>query len=212
MADEETQTGAQSGTGTDDVQSDVETGANGSNSNSGNGSGETGQSAQDSTVPQSEFDAVKSRMQAADQRASRLEQELRQLRDKDLPEAEKLQRDFKELQDSNAKLTEVNRQLALDNAFLKANAFKWKDPEAAMKLADLSEVEIGADGKVTGLEQALKKLAESKKYLLEDEAAEDGPGKGVSAPAMGGRGTQKDDKRSSRAELAKRFPALRSRG
>lgn len=213
--DDQTQTGGQGDAGTDGAQSGSGTGTDdGNNTNSNTSDDSTAQSGQaDATVTRAEYDALRARMQAADQRASQREAELKQLRDKDLPEAEKLQRDFKELQENNAKLSEANKKLALDNAFLKTKGFNWKDPEAALKLADLSDVEIGEDGKVTGLDAALKKLAADKKYLLEDSDAQSGGNdSGASAPPMGGRGTQRGDNRKNKAALAKSFPALRSRG
>jgi hypothetical protein len=41
------------------------------------------------------------------------------------------------------------------------------DPDAAHKLADLSKVAIGEDGSITGVEDALKALAEAKPYLVQ---------------------------------------------
>lgn len=46
-----------------------------------------------------------------------------------------------------------------------AAKLSFTDPEDAYTLADLSAVEIGEDGKVKGVEQALKALLEKKPYL-----------------------------------------------
>lgn len=46
-----------------------------------------------------------------------------------------------------------------------AAKLSFSDPEDAYTLADLSAVEIGEDGKVKGVEQALKALLEKKPYL-----------------------------------------------
>jgi hypothetical protein len=87
--------------------------------------------------------------------------------------------------------------------------YKWKDSDAALKLADLSEVKINEDGTVDNMPKALKKLAESKKYLLEEESSSDGgqQSKGTTGRAPGGQQGQGSD----RAALEKRFPALRGR-
>jgi hypothetical protein len=202
-----------------------ESASGGTTSTSGAGSGEGSASKAGTTAPEasgpevvskSDHDAVVARMKAADVRASKVEAELKAIKDKDLPAQEKLQRDHEELVKSHEALVETNKSLALENAFLKANTFKWKDPEAALKLADLSEVEIDDAGKVTGLEAALKGLATTKKWLLEDEPADDKESgnknaSSAGAPPMGAgatnRGTGADKNR-----LKSTYSALRMRG
>lgn len=201
----------------DSTQSGGEgTGSSGSDSSNGNankdGSGDGAQSGTKAeTVAKSEHDAVVARMKAADQRAAKFEADLKAIQDKDLPAQEKLKRDHEELTVKHEKIVAANQKLALEVAFLKANGYKWKDADAALKLADLSEVSIDDDGKVTGLEAALKKLADSKKYLLDEEEDKSGQG-GAGAPPMGGKGTNRNDNRNDKAKLKKAFPALRSRG
>lgn len=77
------------------------------------------------------------------------------------------------LETDKAKLTEQVRQLQISLAFAESVTHKWKDPEAARKLAELGDVEIDAKGKVSGLEDALDALAEAKPWLLETEAEDD---------------------------------------
>ncbi len=165
------------------------------------------QSGQEETVSRSEFDALMKRMQAADQNRSKAEQELQALRDKDLPEAEKLKRDFSALQEENTQLKAKLESTILNNAFLSNSTYKWKDADAALKLADLSGVTIDSDGKVHGLEAALKDLAAKKKYLLEESSEDDKQKQTGGAPSMGGGGTNRDTG-SSRKSLTKTFPAL----
>lgn len=195
---------------------------------SGAGTGEgttgttsTGASGTPETVAKAEHDAVVARMKAADQRAAKVEAELKAIRDKDLPAQEKLAKDHAELVKSHEALVQQNRQTVIENAFLKANTFKWKDPEAALKLADLSGVEIGDDGKVTGMEQALKTLATSKKWLLEegdgsgagDSGSDSNSGTGTSgaAPTMGAGATNRGNQ-TDKGKLKKTYSALRMRG
>jgi len=47
-----------------------------------------------------------------------------------------------ELASTNAKLSETNQKLMLQVAFLTEQGFDWVDPDAAMRLADLSAVEF----------------------------------------------------------------------
>jgi multidrug efflux pump subunit AcrA (membrane-fusion protein) len=64
--------------------------------------------------------------------------------------------------------TEANQVRIRAEVRLQAQALGFADLDDVYKLADLTGVEI-ADGKVTGVEAALKKLAESKPYLLKSE-------------------------------------------
>jgi hypothetical protein len=69
------------------------------------------------------------------------------------------------------------RKLRIDNAFLTQSDVEWHDPEAALALVDLSEVEIKDDGSVKGLKEALAALAEKKPYLVKQKEAEERKGK-----------------------------------
>ncbi len=123
-----------------------------------------------------------------------------------------------ELTKSNETLTTANQKLMLENAFLKEAGFDWVDPEAALRLADLSTVEYDEKaGKAIGLNSALTKLAEDKPYLLKPKADE-GEGKddkdGKPAPRRTGQtprgGAQKQSDQAAReAKLRAKYPALR---
>ncbi|QLF84498.1 scaffolding protein [Microbacterium phage Rie18] len=124
-----------------------------------------------------------------------------------------------ELTKSNEKLTAANQKLMLENAFLKEAGFDWVDPEAALRLADLSTVEYDEkQGKAIGLNSALTKLAKDKPYLLKPKADDEGDGKddkdGKPAPRRTGQaprgGTQKQSDAAAReAKLRAKYPALR---
>lgn len=47
-----------------------------------------------------------------------------------------------------------------------ASKLNFYDPEDAFRLADLGEAQVGEDGKVTGVEDALKTLAKAKPHLV----------------------------------------------
>lgn len=156
-----------------------------------------------------ELESYRERMKAADQRAARFETELKQLRDKDLPEAAKLQRDFQEAQDQNVKLQETNRSLALKVAFLSDNSYSWHNPERALKLVDLDQLEIDADGKVGGLKDALKALATSDPYLVKQEVTAEPKvtPPGATPGNNGANGTGKP----KATQMTSRFPVMRTR-
>lgn len=184
-----------------------------SSAGSGTGAANPEASGTPETIAKADHDAVVARMKAADQRAAKFEAELKAFRDKDLPEQEKLKKDHAELEAKYSALQETNKKLALESAFLKANSFKWKDAEAALKLADLSGVEISDDGTVTGLEAALKSLATKSKWLLEEEAGDsDKDGKGsAGAPPMGASATNRGTG-IDKGKLKSTYSALRMRG
>jgi hypothetical protein len=79
------------------------------------------------------------------------------------------------------------RQLTIQNAVLSEAARtdgdrkRFINPSDAVALADLSAVQIGKDGKVTGVAEALKALAESRPHLL-DTGSGGGTGGGAVNP------------------------------
>jgi hypothetical protein len=153
-------------------------------------------------------ETYRARMQAADQRAAKFEEELRSIRDKDLPEAEKLKRDYAEAQEKLAALTEKTNRQSLENAFLKDSTHDWHNPEAALKLVDLDKVVVNEDGSVSGLKDALKALANAHPYLVKQSVEPKTPEPGATAPGNnGGTGGQRQNAKT----MAARIPALQTR-
>lgn len=194
----------------------TQSGAGSTTGNEGSTNPETGEGAQsgaETRTPeanplQADLDRQRERTRAADERAARIEAELKQLRDKDLPEADKLRRDYEESQQQVVKLQEVNKTLALKVAFLSDNTYSWHNPERALKLVDLSQVMIEEDGTVSGLKEALKALATSDDYLVKKEVKEEAPKPpSTTAGNNGGAGGSTP----KREQLTKRFPALNTR-
>ena len=116
---------------------------------------------------------------------------------------------------TNATLVEQNTALRLQNAFLTTSGYDWVDPEAALALADLSEVEHDEKtGKVHGLKVALDKLAKAKPYLLkkatesDDKNDKDDKGKPTGRVPRSG-GTKDSDEVARRAKLQAKYPGLR---
>lgn len=118
-----------------------------------------------------------------------------------------------------------NRDLTLQNAFLASNVVDWVDPEDALRLVDLEDVEIDDDGTVDrkALRAALRDLARRKPHLVktkakpsgkaddegdEDDDADQGSRRSA-APMNGKRKGSRET--TDRATLAKKFPALQRR-
>lgn len=214
--------GAQSGaTGTgaggqsaDDEQDPNQVGqqdpnSTGDGTQSGDGSQESAQDA----VSRKEYEAVRLRMQAADKRASDLEAKLTAEQRAKMDENERTKA---ELADAKTAMETMKDQLSkaqMEVAFLKDNSHKWRNPAAALKLADLSGVEVGDDGTVKGLKQALDALAKSDAYLLETETTnESSNDNGKGATGRTGIHPQNGQQSGSgRTELEKKFPGLRGR-
>lgn len=204
--------GAQSGAEGTQSGAGENTGANTGTTESGTAAGtqsgtETTTQTTGDTVPKADADALRERMKAADQRAAKFEQELKQLRDKDLPEAEKLKRDYEESQAQVKQLQETNNALALKVAFLSDNTYSWHNPERALRLVDLSQVEIQADGTVSGLKDALKALATSDAYLIKQEPKDQETKPAGTAPGNNGGSSSKPNTKG----MAARIPALNTR-
>lgn len=202
------------------VQSDAEGTQSGAGSPTGAGDGtgtasdgtQSGAAADitagEPTFTKAEMEAIRARMQAADQRAARTEAELKQIRDKDLPEAEKLKRDYEESVKQVETLQATNSELALKVAFLEDNTYKWQNPKRAMQLVDKSQVTVEADGSVSGLKDALKALATSDPYLLIQEVKEEPTPPAGTAPGNNGGST---NRKPSTSGMAARIPALQTR-
>lgn len=206
--------GAQSGTDPNAQSGETGTGQGTPNTdpNQGGQGADPGQGQQqpdpNATVTRAEYDALLARMRAADQNRSKAETELKNLRDKDIPALEKAQRDLAEATRKAEEAEEALKATRIENAFLASNTYKWKNPKTALKLADLSKVEVAEDGTVSNLGAALEALAKSDPYLLDTEPKEETKGS-TGAPGSGNR--QPDGKPDAKA-MVSRFPAMRTRG
>lgn len=223
--------GAAEGDGTDDKKDDTGSAGTG-DGNTGNAGGDSGSSGGDqggdkqpASITREEYEALHKRMTAADQRASKAEQDLRALTDKEKSELEKAQRDLQETAAERDQLRETVKTQAVRLAFLtSASDITWHDPEDALAMAmrDLKDIEVAEDGTVdrNRVKAAAQSLAKSKPYLVKSQ---DGAGSGEGSAANEGKngaGTGKsgDDMNGSgkankelldREAMAKKFPALR---
>lgn len=138
---------------------------------------------------------------------------LKEIEDKDKDEQTKTQERVQELESDVTSLREQNQKLAVENAFLKENTYAWQSPEVALRLADLSSVEIDKDGKVVGLKAALDKLAKDNPFLLKPkDEGDDKGGSGkppASGDAPGSRRGAGGDANADKERLRQKYPALR---
>jgi hypothetical protein len=179
-----------------------------------NNEGQTGDSTNDDegqkseTVSKADFDALFSRMQAADRRASNAENELKKLQDVGKTEQQRKEDEAAAALKEAETLREQIKHARIGNAFLTVKGFNWHDPSDALDMLMaryLDGVEADDDGKVTGIEAAVKKMAKDKSYLIKTEAGS------TAGDQMNGKrkgeGNSADQKAKD-AELVKRFPAL----
>jgi hypothetical protein len=131
---------------------------------------------------------------------------LKEIDDADKSETERLNSKIIEQEKRIAELVGVNKELSIKNAFLADKKHAWRNPDSALKLLDLGEVDIDEDGKITGLDKAIKKLADSDSYLLEPPDENTGLPKQPSGDRT--RQTPADKSTKKREDLIKRFPAL----
>lgn len=86
------------------------------------------------------------------------------------------------------------------------------DPDAAFALADLSKVQVGDDGEISGVKEALETLVKAKPYLVGKPPTGGGVGAGSNPPGAGGNGTptftRAQIKAMSPEEVEKNWPAI----
>lgn len=168
---------------------------------------------------EAELNKVKTHRSRADQKREQLEQELKKLREKDLPEVEKVKAELDEAKKKGEQTSSAFRKLALTNAFLIASQkakINWHDPDVARVSANLSELEVGDDGQVDGMEKIVKDLAKAKSFLVDSgkttdtEDKSEKPKNGASGSAVGsGNNSKGEPGKPTKDDLYKRFPALR---
>jgi hypothetical protein len=168
-----------------------------------------------SAVSREEFERLRLQLQTADKKRQEAEAAHAQLRDKDMPELQKMQRDLADATEAQRVMMEANTALRVENAFLSANEHEWHDPTAALKLLDRSRITVDADGNVQGMKEALKALAQANSWLIKPKAPEPPPGAPAApppgtAPANGGIGAQQGTT-PTKAAMAARFPPMKQR-
>lgn len=173
-----------------------------------------------------EYDKIKRRMQAADKAKNDALKRLADLQKNGSKELEKqVREEMDALRPRAEKLEKDNASLRLQVAFstTKVKGVEWVDADAALRLIDLSEVEIdpetGAIDK-RDLAIAVRRLAKEKPYLVKkadtsggggSNEGNDDTGSSSGAPMNSTRkGKRKTE--TSRTQLASRFPVLNQLG
>jgi hypothetical protein len=114
------------------------------------------------------LDSEREARKQAEKDAKDLRAQLKQLQEKDLPEAERTAREHAETKAENENLRKENQRLQGQLAvYGEASRLGFADPMDAFRLID---VEFDDDGKPKGVTQALNKLLEAKPYLKSGQA------------------------------------------
>lgn len=122
--------------------------------------------------------------------------ELAQLKEAQLSDAEKLQRQLEEMKAAKAQAESLARGTLIRSAIIsEAAKLNFNDPEDAYRLIDVNTLTV-TDDKVEGVSEAVKVLAESRKYLLKTNT----PGLANFNPAAGDT-TQRETDAQRRARL-----------
>lgn len=121
----------------------------------------------DKTVPYSRFNEVNERAKLAEQKLAEKEKAESEAATKRLEDEGK----WKELAEKSKTEAETARQqvqeVKIENRVIaEASKLNIVDVDAALKLLDRSSVKVDKEGKVTGVEDALKALVEDKPYLV----------------------------------------------
>jgi vacuolar-type H+-ATPase subunit I/STV1 len=129
---------------------------------------------------------------------------------------EQLQTDLNTANETIQKMDRVIRNTALINAFLSQSDFQWNSIRQALTELNEDEIEIdvnldGGEATVTGMENAVKRIAQSSPWLLKAGATQDkkpplAPQRGSGKPPAPPAGNE--SKQSKRADLMKKFPVI----
>jgi hypothetical protein len=167
------------------------------------------------TITKEEYDKLFARMQAADKNKSKAETELTEARKKleeiensKLDETERTKKELETERSERQRAADELKNLRLTNAFLMTKGVEWEDPEVAFTILTskfMDSVEIGSDGKVTGLDDAVKRLAKEKPYLTKKAVT---PSSEVTGTHGNGKRKGEEEK-PSKEKLAAKFPAMR---
>lgn len=206
--------GTQSGSdGTDNAeQGEDDKGSEGS----GNDAEESGQSANDSDgdkpVTRVEFDRLRSQLSAADKKREEAENKVKKFEDANRSELEKAQKAAEEAVAERDSAREKLRDVGIREAFRSFSdeqkpPFVWHNIEVAMDLLDKDLYAMDDDGKVSGMDKAIKALAKDHAYLLNKETSGDGKSSGGSF-----NGGKTNTKTTDENKLKMKYRALQGRG
>jgi len=138
-----------------------------------------------------------------------LKKALQQFTDKDKSEGDKALARVAELETEHAELQDKFATLRMEMAFVKQQKYQLRNPALALKVVDLSEVEVDDDGEVIGLDKALEALKKSDPYLFKDSGDDDDQDDNPSKKQRTGESPGRKDKNTvNREALLRKYPAL----
>lgn len=171
------------------------------------------------TRPERQAARYRVKLRESEKRVQALEARLKAIEDKDKPKDEIAAREAAESKAKADAAAKRSTELAIENAFLKANVIDWVDVDDVLYVAEregLLDDVVDEDGTVDtkALRVALKDLAKRKPHLVKPKAAprdgdddDEESGSRRSGSTMNGR-RRGAGKTTSREELAKKFPVL----
>lgn len=141
-------------------------------------------------VPYDRFKQVNDDKKALESQLSERDKAIEDLKSK-LKAGEDAERSIKELQgqlaQKDAQIKAGRKDAAIQLALSQAKA---KNAKAAMALLETDKLELGEDGSVKGLKEALEALKKSDAYLFEKDAPPPSPTGGFNPPPQGGKDPQ----------------------
>lgn len=116
--------------------------------------------------------------------------ELAKIKESQLSETEKLTKKLAELEAAKTQAETRARETLIRSAVIsEAAKLNFNDPQDAYRLIDVATLTIADSGKVDGVAEAVKTLAESRKYLLKSS----NPALSTFNPASSGDGVKETD-------------------
>lgn len=154
--------------------------------------------------------------QAAEQERDALKAEKEERDRANNDEVTNLKNDVEKYKGEVQELSSRLESALLDNAFLTDNSFEWHNPKMVLRNIDRENVTIDKDGKVTGVDAAIKKLAEDNPWMLKSEPGKgDKDDKGDAGNDGNPSGSQRNGKKGNQEvkhppkDLRAKYPALR---
>lgn len=199
--------------GQDDDQGGSETENDDSQSGDDDSGEDSGQQTEEGdqdgkTYTAQEYEALHRRMQAADRRASDLQTKVKEFEDQGKTELQKAETERDDERKRRESAEQALRDERIANAFLSANDVTWHDAGDALSMLRahyMDGVEIDDKGKITGMKDAIKRMAKEKKYLVNS-----GSGTSSTDDQMNGarKGQKPDTQQVKDDEIRRRMPAL----
>lgn len=163
------------------------------------------------TVNKSDYDQLFKRMQAADRAKAAAEAKVKEHEQAQMGELDRAKAQLDEETSRADAAEEALKAMRIENEFHRLNKNSWHDVSDVLAAIDLSKVEIGDDGKITGMAEAIKDVAKRKPHFLKSKAEDGEDGEGTGPPAANGANNGRRKGHQGQPDvkaLVARFPAL----